>query len=961
MKQGIYWKRKSNPDVFWCESKDKIREEVKFNSVREYKDHRKSKGYDESWDEIQIKREEEIEKVEIPKQEKKQKRNGLYWKRPNDSKVFWCQSYENITEEKSFNSVGEYREHRKSNGYDESWNHIYVKLDDIKYKKLEIENNKTNNKEKEFERIYIVHLNRLTERKKNILKHLKHLYNVVIIDAIDKNNFAIEDLEEGEIFYTKDNLYCKDKKYCWCNGGGHNDMRVSGRIACAWSHSKIYDDMITNNIKNALVFEDDFDLVRNIDYLRFIEKRLPEDYDYIYFSHSRLINYGHEYEPYDEYFVKLKQGWKETINYALTLETAKKLKEYLLPIRGAADGYIAQHIDYLKTIKNVYLSRMDLATNLSGYSGAAIMDTTIDVKDKKLENEEKEKLNVELSKYSIEYDENKRKNRMLMVTGYWKVNNKYKTDEKYKDWMKNTLLINSDLCVFYEEEEVFNMINEIRKYSNYKTYYIRRPLDKFFVSKYELDKMTPHHYFVPSIDLGKIYLEKMSMIKLTSKLYESYEWYTWMDIGVPVYRGGMQDKVYVNYDCLDKARLNCNHTHFGYMKEIIEEFKKDEYKRYYHNISGSAFIFHHSIIDKYNKIFYNQLDIVVKLKNEIDPALIIDDQCVWTEIYAKNEDLFKIIPGKYGDILKNISLDAVEYNIKGTGQLGNQLMHLIYELYINKDSKRDVIVNFKNKIFKSDKFKVELYGDRNDYAKTYIFKDNKVLDGKKVKEFVKEKLLKYVNYPINGIYWKRKGIEKINWSKSLLDIDNRIEFENEVELMKHRKKTGYPNDMSYVYNMDENSEIELENMKYDTLIHIRTLYSNPDENYYLQPNMVFYDYIFKNLDLGSKVGIVYGYPKNPIVDELVNKYKIKYVMSSTNVNDILTLTNCKNLVWSTSTMCWAGYLLSSTIERNIVFNDIKKYFRTGVFFDDESYLYVKTKKEIKKSNLNELLEGDLYI
>ena len=154
---------------------------------------------------------------------------------------------------------------------------------------------------------------------------------------------------------------------------------------------------------------------------------------------------------------------------------------------------------------------------------------------------------------------------------------------------------------------------------------------------------------------------------------------------------------------------------------------------------------------------------------------------------------------------------------------------------------------------------------------------------------------------------------------------------------------------------------KLENMKYDTLIHIRTLYSNPDENYYLQPNMVFYDYIFKNLDLGSKVGIVYGNPKNPIVDELVNKYKIKYVMSSTNVNDMLTLTNCKNLVWSTSTMCWAGYLLSSTIERNIVFNDIKKYFRTGVFFDDESYLYVKTKKEIKKSNLNELLEGDLYI
>ena len=115
------------------------------------------------------------------------------------------------------------------------------------------------------------------------------------------------------------------------------------------------------------------------------------------------------------------------------------------------------------------------------------------------------------------------------------------------------------------------------------------------------------------------------------------------------------------------------------------------------------------------------------------------------------------------------------------------------------------------------------------------------------------------------------------------------------------------------------------------------------------------------MDLGEKIGIVYGSPKNPIVDELIDKYKIKYVMSSTRENDLLTLTNCKNLVWSTSTMCWASYLLSRSVERNIVFDDIKRFFRTGVFFDDETYCYVKSKKEVKKSVLKDIKMEDLYV
>jgi len=975
MKKGIYWKRASDPQVFWCESSEKIEEKVKFTNVNDYRKHRKSNGYSEGWDEIHIK-ELEVKKEEVkPKEEVKKReeeknsksKNGIYWKRENQPEVFWCQSYENISEEVSFKSVQEYKQHRLKNGYDQTWNHIYVKLEEENKEKIEVveeECEEKNKNTKRFDRIYIVHLNRLTDRKINIIKHLKDLYNVVIIDAVDKNNFTIEELEDGEIFYTKDNLFCKDKMYCWCNGGGHSDMKIPGRIACALSHGKIYDDMISNNVESALVLEDDFELIRNINYLRLIEKKLPDDYDYIYFSHSRIISYCREYEYYNEYFVKLKKGWKETINYALTLETAKKLKKYLLPIRGAADGYITQHIEYLKTLKNVYLSRMDLVANLSMQSGADGMDSTIDIDIKKeIEDKEREKLNIELTKYSLSFEENKRKDRMLIITGYWKIKNKYKTDETYKEWMKNTLKIKNDICVFYDGDEEFEMINDLRKTSYYKTYFIRRPLDKFYVCKYGLDNINPSHFSVPSIELGKVYMEKMHMIKIASKLYNLYEWYSWMDIGNPIYRNGIKESVLLNYDVLDKTRMNCNHTHFGYKKEILNEFKNNKYNSYYHNISGSAFIFHNSIVDKYEKLFYDQLDLVSKLKETINASLIIDDQCVWTEIYGKDENLFKIIGGKYGEIMNTISVDAIEYNIKGTGQLGNQILHLIYELYANIDMRKDVMINFIEYVFKKKRFKLELYGNMNRYIRTYIFKDNKQLDGRKVKDFVNEKLIPYVNYGINGVYWKLKGSEDVRWSRTLLNLEDRIEFINKEDLMEHRKLTGFMNKevikMEDIYEVEEEEGNNIE--IFDTLIHIRTMYSNPDENYYLQPNMVFYDYIFKNLDLGEKIGIVYGSPKNPIVDELIDKYKIKYVMSSTRENDLLTLTNCKNLVWSTSTMCWASYLLSTSVERNIVFDDIKRFFRTGVFFDDETYCYVKSKKEVKKSLLKDLKMEDLYV
>ena len=71
-------------------------------------------------------------------------------------------------------------------------------------------------------------------------------------------------------------------------------------------------------------------------------------------------------------------------------------------------------------------------------------------------------------------------------------------------------------------------------------------------------------------------------------------------------------------------------------------------------IAGSSYIFS-KYIDKYDEIFFKYLEKMLTFKNSINNSLIIDDQCLWTQIYSKNNKLFNIIPGSYGQILINLT------------------------------------------------------------------------------------------------------------------------------------------------------------------------------------------------------------------------------------------------------------------------------------------------------------------
>ena len=136
----------------------------------------------------------------------------------------------------------------------------------------------------------------------NILNQIEHLNNVIIIDAVDKDRLNIDELKRNNLIGYPGNNYCKDPKKCWCGGNGHNDMMKTGRIACAWSHSKAYEHIITNHISNALIIEDDFLLCNDfIKLFKDIQCNIPQDYDILYMAHNKHLNRTHN-TIYNNYF-----------------------------------------------------------------------------------------------------------------------------------------------------------------------------------------------------------------------------------------------------------------------------------------------------------------------------------------------------------------------------------------------------------------------------------------------------------------------------------------------------------------------------------------------------------------------------------------------------------------------------------------------------------------------------------
>jgi hypothetical protein len=227
---------------------------------------------------------------------------------------------------------------------------------------------------------------------------------------------------------------------------------------------------------------------------------------------------------------------------------------------------------------------------------------------------------------------------LTCVSAYFPVKNKH--DNKYLKWFENTLSINCPY-VFFTNSKYIDIIKKYRKHL--PTYYVDCEIEDFFTYKYR-NQMITHQIHCPSVELNLIWNEKIFMIK---KAYEinpfNSEWFQWIDAGICTYRDNLPPNI--TFPNINKLNL--------FPKDKFIYSSSNEYinnlvtkTNYYHHISGTSYLIHKSLINRFVDIYQLYLDKLVDKDN------IWTDQLLLTHIHKDNPDLFFKLCDGYGEIVK---------------------------------------------------------------------------------------------------------------------------------------------------------------------------------------------------------------------------------------------------------------------------------------------------------------------
>ena len=226
------------------------------------------------------------------------------------------------------------------------------------------------------------------------------------------------------------------------------------------------------------------------------------------------------------------------------------------------------------------------------------------------------------------------------VSGYWIIKNKH--DNKYKNWFNNSLKINCPYIIFGNKQSI-ELIKTFRK--NLPTYYIELDIDDFYTTKYR-DKMIVHPIHCPSVELNLIWNEKIFLIQKAKNINPfNSEYFLWIDAGICTYRNIKPPKN--NFPDLNKVNsLPKDKFIYSSSNNFNSNLIKND--NYYHCISGTSYLLHQTIIDKFVEIYK------IYLEKLIDKNNIWTDQIVLSHIYKDYNDLFFKLGDTYGEIVKKL-------------------------------------------------------------------------------------------------------------------------------------------------------------------------------------------------------------------------------------------------------------------------------------------------------------------
>lgn len=214
------------------------------------------------------------------------------------------------------------------------------------------------------EKIYLISIERsgcfridnIKNLKKYIKKYLNKDIHTVGIDCkhVYGNPDRINELINTGVFIKG----IGTKRWYKTNGGISRDFKP-GEIGCFLSHREAWIDMIKNNIKYALIFEDDslitpekfFNEINNI------MNNLPNDVGYISLYHSPQIRHINKAKKYNDFLKQIDFSLWGTVSYIISLDLANQFIDNLLPIKYPIDWAIS---NYCISKNNIYLSSQNL-------------------------------------------------------------------------------------------------------------------------------------------------------------------------------------------------------------------------------------------------------------------------------------------------------------------------------------------------------------------------------------------------------------------------------------------------------------------------------------------------------------------------------------------------------------------------------------------------------------------------
>jgi len=228
------------------------------------------------------------------------------------------------------------------------------------------------------------------------------------------------------------------------------------------------------------------------------------------------------------------------------------------------------------------------------------------------------------------------KDNVTLVSGYWPIHSKHSV-QAYHTWFHNTLKINQRM-IFFCDKETIPLIKSYR--GDLETIFVEYKIKDFyctpFYNPFWIDRCE-----IPSSELGKIWHEKLHMLKLAKDMdgANATDFYVWYDAANCVFRNETPPTKRLNLE--NPKHLPCDKISYS------ESYPPEED----HKVSGTVLIVPRELIDDAHTIFYN---VVRECTNNMNDWKNGSDQVILSEMLKRYPRIFYKVSDGYGENIRKI-------------------------------------------------------------------------------------------------------------------------------------------------------------------------------------------------------------------------------------------------------------------------------------------------------------------